>query len=305
MNTFIHHSSQLLVKASLFIAFCWTCGPVQAQTVEQVFKAVASDREERAEFGYDVSVSGDYALVGSPKNESGGGAYLFKRTNGNWAFYQKLVSSDLAPSDWFGYSVCISGEYALVGAQVKSGGGAAYIFRLEGDGVWRQQQKLAPSGRSYFGTSVSLSGNYALIGDRLNSYDASGGNQKVDAGSAYIYKLTDDTWTFQQKLVASDRATFDNFGTCVSLKGEYALIGAYRKAGGGAAYIFKRNGDTWAQHQKLLSSDLANDDNFGISVSLNDDCAFVGAPSEDEDASGSNTRSSAGSVYVFGLNSGT
>ena len=305
MNTFIHHGSQLLVKTGLFIAFCWACGPVQAQTVEQAFKAVASDREERAEFGYDVSVSGDYALVGSPKNESGGGAYLFKRTNGNWAFYQKLVSSDLAPGDSFGNSVCISGEYALVGAQGKSGGGAAYIFRLEGDGVWRQQQKLAPSDRSYFGTSVSLSGDYALIGDRLNLYDASGGNQKGDAGSAYIYKLTDDTWTFQQKLVASDRANFDNFGTCVSLKGEYALIGAYGKAGGGAAYIFKRNGDTWAQHQKLLSSDLANNDNFGISVSLNDDYAFVGAPSEDEDASGANTRSSAGSVYVFGLNSGT
>ena len=75
--------------------------------------------------------------------------------------------------------------------------------------------------------------------------------------------------TQQQKLSASDGATNDRFGRFVSLYKDYALIGAYKDdSDRGSAYIFKRNGSTWTQQQKLTASNGASDDEFGISVSL-------------------------------------
>jgi hypothetical protein len=46
----------------------------------------------------------------------------------------------------------------------------------------------------------------------------------------------------------------------------------------------------WSEQQKLLAGDGANNDNFGWSVSLNDDTALVGAPGES---------ASKGSAYVY------
>ena len=86
----------------------------------------------------------------------------------------KLLNSDGGASDYFGYSVAISGTTALVGA---SGGvvdgtntGSAYIFELQENGVWLETQKLfAWDGAAYdfFGYSVAISGTTALIGALL------------------------------------------------------------------------------------------------------------------------------------------
>ena len=55
----------------------------------------------------------------------------------------------------------------------------------------------------------------------------------------------------------------------------------------GSAYIFKRNGSTWTQQQKLTASDGANEDYFGISVSLYGDYALIGAYGDDDNGSAS------------------
>ena len=104
------------------------------------------------------------------------------------------------------------------------------------------------------------------------------------------------------KLLASDPATADYFGTSVSLSsdGNTALIGAYNKtvtaSGQGAAYVFTRSGSTWAQQAKLLASDPAAYDSFGYSVSLSSDgsTALIGAYSKAGTAG-----SYRGAAYVF------
>ena len=236
-----------------------------------------------------------------------------------WNEAIKTVASDRAASDVFGYSVSISGSYAIVGAYQEdedaSGAnyqldaGSAYIFERDGLGNWTQAQKLTASDRAafdYFGHSVSISGDYAIVGAYGESEDASGANFQNAAGSAYIFERDGlGNWTQAQKLTASDRASGDYFGHSVSISGDYAIVGAYREdedASGantqsqaGSAYIFERDGlGNWTQAQKLTASDRAAEDYFGWSVSISGSYAIVGAWQESEDASGANYQNDAG-----------
>jgi len=122
-------------------------------------------------------------------------------------------------------------------------------------------------------------------------------------------------WNQIIKAVASDRAASDYFGYSVSISGDYAIVGAYYEdedtsgantlTNAGSAYIFMRSGTSWSQQQKIVASDRAVGDYFGYSVSISGDYAVVGAYGEDEDTSGANTKSYAGSAYIFASSSAT
>ena len=300
-------------------------------TWEEVQKITASDRAAGDLFGVSVAVSGDYAVVGAvceSEDVSGGNtlnwagsAYIFYNTGSTWEEVQKIVASDRAVDDWFGYSVAVSGDYILVGVLYEdedaSGGntmsnaGSAYIFYND-TGTWEEVQKITASDRAvddWFGVSVSVSGDYAVVGACHESEDASGGNTINWAGSAYIFYNNSGTWEQLQKIVASDRAAEDFFGSSVAVSGDFAVVGAVYEnedaSGGntmsdaGSAYIFYNIGSTWDEVQKITASDRAVDDWFGYSVAVSGEYAVVAAPKEDEDASGGNFLDGAGSVYIF------
>ena len=109
-------------------------------------------------------------------------------------------------------------------------------------------------------------------------------------------KLNAQNWNGIIKAVASDRAIGHRFGQAVAVNGNYAVIGA---SATNAAYIFKRTGANWAQEAKIVPSDAATGDNFGFSVAIYGDYVVVGAYAEDEDATGMNTLTTAGSAYIF------
>lgn len=300
-----------------------------------MLKVVAFDRAIEDNFGWSVSISGNYAIVGTyaEDEDAGGGntldyagsAYIYERDYlGNWNQVQKIVNSDRAIADCFGFSVCISGSYCIVGAPYEdedvSGSntldeaGSAYIFERDGAGNWNQVQKIVASDREEhdnFGDVICISGNYVVVGAFPEDEDALGGNTLDMAGSAYVFERDENgIWQQVQKLVASDRATNDRFGCSVSVSDNYIVIGAYwededvqgsnTKNTAGSAYIFERddNGD-WNEVQKIVASDRNINDYFGYSVSISGDHIVVGAYLEDEDASGGNTLSNAGSAYIF------
>ncbi|MCH7887296.1 MAG: FG-GAP repeat protein, partial [Candidatus Marinimicrobia bacterium] len=99
------------------------------------------------------------------------------------------------------------------------------------------------------------------------------------------------------KITASDGAENDHFGESASISGDYAVVGARfdddNGLSSGSAYVFKRSGTSWAQEAKLLPSDGAVEDRFGVSVSISGDYAVVGAKFDDDNGSKS------GSAYVF------
>jgi len=270
-------------------------------TWTQQAKLLASDGIYLDYFGCSVSLSGDTALVGArghDDNGNGSGSgYLFVRSGASWTQETKLLAGDGAAGDGFGTSVSLSGDTALVGAggddDNGTNSGSAYVFARSGTS-WTQEAKLLPSDGAAsddFGDSVSLSGDMALVG--AHDDDDNGSN----SGSAYVFARSGTSWTQEAKLVAGDGATEDYFGVSVSLAGDTALVGARwdddNGSASGSAYVFVRNGTIWTQEAKLLASDGAADDYFGVSVFLSGDMALVGARGDDDNGTDS------GSAYVF------
>jgi cyclophilin family peptidyl-prolyl cis-trans isomerase len=261
-------------------------------------KVTASDAGAGDWFGFAVAVDANFAIIAAPKDNSNtGSAYIFKYNNGNWTQQAKLTASDGAAGDYFGGSVSISANHAIVSAPGDNGyTGSAYIFEYN-DGNWTQQAKLTASdcdAGDWFGQSVSISGDCAIVGAWLND------TTKTNAGAAYIfYRHQGGTnhWGQQARLSPSDATLQDRFGRSVSINGEYAIIGAIGDEPygdySGSAYIFRYNGSAWTQQAKLTASDGASLDNFGYSVAIDGYYAIVGAYKNDDNGTDS------GSAYIF------
>jgi hypothetical protein len=308
-------------------------------------KIIASDRTAADWFGYSVAMNGNTLVVGATReahNALGGAAvfeagsvYVFSKDEGgadNWGQTKKIVASDRAVSDFFGWSVSVSGSDIISGAYLEdeddaglntlNAAGAAYIFNSNQGGTanWGQVIKLVPKsllGNLYYGGSVSIDGDYAVVGAYGEDKDAAGLNSRLNAGAVYVLKKQAGVWTEVKKLVASDRAVDDYFGINVAISGNTIIVGAYLEdedaAGGstvlnaGSAYVFSKDAggvDNWGQVKKLVASDRAANDRFGIRVSISGSNIVVGATAEDEDASGTNTLSGAGAAYVFNKDAG-
>lgn len=273
-------------------------------------KLTASDGASNDEFGYTVAVDGDTAVIGTYGwdffDPPAGSAYVFTRDSaGVWTEQQKLTASDGEGGDFFGYSVAVSVDTAVIGAFGDSdidnrlySFGSVYVFTRDSAGVWSMQQKLTASdGKSGdgFGRSVAADGDTILIaawGD-----DASG--TVIDSGAVYVFTRDGvGVWIEQQKLTASVSASYYWFGKSVAMSGDTAVIGAHRDDdngySSGASYVFTRDSaGVWTERQKLTASDAEEGDNFGLSVAVDGDSVVVGAYGDNDNDSDS------GSAYVF------
>jgi hypothetical protein len=223
-------------------------------TWTQQAKLIASDGVTEERFGIELALEGDTALIGSETSDNGaysGSVYVFTRTGTTWTQHQKLLASDGAALDWFGFYISLSGDTALFSAaQDDDNGdnsGSAYVFTRIGTN-WSQQAKLIASdgaaGDRFSEYAVSLDGDTALIGA---AYDDDNG---ANSGSAYVFTRTGTTWTQQQKVTASDGAANDLFGVSVCLSGGTALITACQDDDNGnesgSAYIFTKSDLTFS-----------------------------------------------------------
>jgi hypothetical protein len=275
-------------------------GPNTWDTGTKITSTDGSEVNDR--FGYRVAISDDYAIAGAPLKDGGqGAAYIFHRTGPNtWDTGTKITAADKADGDNFGYSVAISGDYAIVGAYHEDGAGsnrgAAYIFHRTDTNTWDAGTKITatdPENLDYFGYSVAISGDYAIAG--AHQEDGAGS----DRGAAYIFHRTDtNTWDTGIKIKATDAADDDAFGCSVSIYGDYALVGArYNDGSGdirGAAYKFQRTGtNTWNKGIKVISPSPKDQAFFGESVSISQTYAIIGAYYNDGIVAGS------GAAYIY------
>jgi len=280
-------------------AYIFKRDDIDATKWTQEAKLIASDTDALDQFGFSVSIYGDYAIIGAAFSTHfwplSGAAYIFKRDGSIWKEQKKLIPDDSFVADFFGISVSIFGSRAIVGAAGKDSGiGAAYIFARNGD-IWGQEAKLAvPNGTKddFLGWSVSMSNTYAIVGADLDD------DNGEDSGSAHIFKRFATTWSHQAKLTASDGTALDDFGRSVSLSGDYAIVGAagpFKNGAKGSAYLFKRNEETWIELTKITASDGAANDQFGFSASIAGDYAIIGANQDDDHGEDS------GSAYIYNL----
>ena len=212
----------------------------------QAAKLTASTSLQLAYLGYSLAVDGDTVLVGAYGDDTvfgelgSGSAYVFDKPPGGWTDGNetaKLTASDRQPSGYFGFSVALDGDTAVIGAsqhsdpEIGAGSGAAYVFARE-SGVWGEKARLTHSDAAAgdnFGVSVAVEDGTVVVGSWQD--DDNGRN----SGSAYVFEKPDLGWasTFETlKLTAPNGAANDRFGWSVAVdlddqRGDLALVGAY------------------------------------------------------------------------------
>ena len=164
---------------------------------EQKTELFGDDIEVGDKFGYSVAIEDDTIIVGAPRHDDSetdsGAAYVFRRDAGTWIQDPNFTGSGLFEKAYFGHSVALSGNTAVVGAyrndlDVDSNllvdAGSAYVFRFDGS-IWPEEEKLIPAdavGGEEFGWAVAISGDTVVVGAHKD------GNF---AGSAYVFTLHD------------------------------------------------------------------------------------------------------------------
>jgi len=287
---------------------CMTVGGANLQAacdLGKILPGTPTSSETFGAGGNSLAMGAAVALVGESgangKASSSGAAYVSRLTGGTWSQEAKLVGSDSASYDDFGYAVDIDGDVAVVGAKKHNRyKGAVYVFVYDlAAGQWREHQKLSPAADDgdSFGFSVAVSGDL-IVGGAPGDDDV-GSNY---GGAAYVYRRNAHTglWEFEKKLLASDGGNVDWSGWDVDVSGDCIAVGAPRKNSmRGAVYVYRHNGLTWTQEQKLIASDGAANDFFGENVSLNGQILVGSAKADDDKGDAS------GSVYVFRYNTVT
>jgi len=269
----------------------------------------ASNAEDSGHFGESVALSGDgtTALIGAymataGASSSAGQAYIFQNTGGSWSQRQILNASDMVSSAYFGHSVALSGNTAVIGAyQARAGttdsAGQAYVFTNTG-GTWSQSAILKasdPAGYSWFGYTVALSedGGTAFIGAPWAT------GSKNYAGKAYVFTNAGGTWSQSAVLSTPEVTDCDYFGSSLAVSGNIAVIGNVGDtlpSTAGRAYIFQYDGESWYRTQVLNASDATGYDGFGWSAALHGTTALVGAA-----WATSGTTADAGQAYFFSV----
>jgi hypothetical protein len=261
-----------------------------------------------------------------------------------------LKASNTEASDTFGSSVAIAGDTIVVGAPNEDSAatgvngdqadnralsaGAAYVF-VRSNGFWSQQAYLKASNTGTpdgFGSSVAIAGDTIVVGAPIEASAATGvngdqaDNSVPGAGAAYVFVRSNNSWSQQAYLKASNTDAPDLFGTSVAIAGDTIVVGADGEASAatgvngdqadnsapqaGAAYVFVRSGSTWSQQAYLKASNTGAPDAFGTSVAIAGDTIVVGAPIE-ANSTGMNGNQSdnsalgAGAAYVFVRSNGS
>jgi hypothetical protein len=170
-------------------------------TWTQQAKLTASDGAAVDSFGYSVALAGDTVLIGARfddddvKGVDSGSVYVFTRSGSKWSQQAKLTA-DGGAGDWFGYTVALSGDTAIIGAHSNDGAngvdsGSAYVFTRSGT-AWSQKSKLtAADGKAgdQFGGKLAVPGDTVVVGARLVDDVVFG----VDSGAVYIFTGLLDT----------------------------------------------------------------------------------------------------------------
>ena len=152
------------------------------------------DRTANQNFGEDVNLQGNYAIVGANGDEGSMGAvYVFLRNGENWTQQSKLVANDRQAGAQFGQHVRFSGDRILIGAvwddlDVGEDAGSIYLFERDGND-WIQVEKIVANDRAAYdgnACSISFTGNIAVSGAAFD--DNENGN---DAGCVYLFTIDD------------------------------------------------------------------------------------------------------------------
>jgi len=247
-------------------------------------------------FGFDIAVDGAFALFGAYDDDTdandSGSVYVFERDgSGVWTESQKISNPNPEAFSYFGGSIALSGDWALVGATQDPDGastGVVYAYERGSGGTWSLSQTIvAPDQEDYDGFgAVAIEGDTALIG---KSGDSTLGSS---AGRVYVY-VRDGTGTWQNTddFAAADTEATDYFGSDIAMKDGTAIVyssgaGDFALGLSSAVYVFEEQTDgTWSEVAKINQPyDPTGFNRFASDWSIGDGVIAIGATDASNDS---------------------
>ena len=285
--------------------------------------AVGAAREDSSSTGVNGAQDDNTAT-------DSGAVYLFRRIGGAWSQQAYIKASNTWAGAQFGGSVDLSADGNTLAV------GGTYIFRFStGSNTWSQQAYI----QSFGSVDLSADGNTLAVGSNFEDGSSTGVNgvqntSSTDSGAVYLFRFnkTSNSWTQQAYIKASNTGADDNFGRSFNSKerangksislssdGNTLAVGANGEDGSstgvngaqgdntatdsGAVYLFRfsTGSSTWFQQAYIKASNTGANDEFGWSVSLNDDGNTLAVGAWGEDGI-DNFRDRSGAVYLFRFN---
>ncbi len=264
-------------------------------------------------YGYSVSLSSDGSIlaVGARHNDANGNnsgkIIIYENQAGTWTQIHDLYGT--SNNEQFGVSVSLSADGTIfaIGSPFNdntngAGAGKVKIYKKITYGALLLGQIFGEAAGDEFGRSVSLSadGNTLAVGSTYNDGSA------TDAGNARIFHYDGTNW-LQIGNNINGEAAGDIFGYSVSLSADASTIAvgaAHNDDAGndaGSVRIYENQSGNWVQIGDDIDGEEALD-NFGISVSLNNDGSIVAIGAYKNDNEGG---AAAGSVKIFENQEGT
>jgi len=306
--------------------------------------AVGADEESSRSTG----INGDEANNGW---SNAGAVYVFSSNGASWQqqAYVKASNTLTAGANFFGEAVSLSddGNMLAVGASGDSSAaigingdesdtsasfsGAAFVFTRTGT-TWSQQAYIKASNteaQDNFGAQITLSGDGSTLAVSADLEDSASigidgeqsNNSATSSGAVYTYRRTNNQWSQEAYIKASNTGIADYFATAISLNydGNLLAVGSINEdsnslgIGGdeqsntssntGAVYVYERTDGSWSQLAYVKSNNTGANDWFGVAVSLSDDGDTLAVGAQLEDGAGislgDNEAGSAGAAYLY------
>ena len=185
-----------------------------------------------------------------------------------------LVPSTPVASQAFGNAIAVDGDEVFVGeATYEMRSGVVYVFGRDPSGNWIQTQRIEPSSAEpgdRFGIGLAKYENTLLV---------SATRADEGAGAVYVYQAQGGTWIESGRLETTDRSPADSLGTGLAMNNDWIMVGTIAQDDRtGAAYAFRREGESWVQHSKIRPADIDEGDTFGSRIALQGNQMLISAP---------------------------
>ena len=264
-------------------------------------------QDENDYFGCSVSVWRNRLVVGAFSRDdlgsSAGAVFSFSKDpwTGKWKKDQTLYGSLTSANDQFGYSVALSNERLVVGANLEDpdgnvNAGAVFSFNCEHVHFYSSlsssisskssssSSRSSSSISSYSSSSSSRSSSSKSSSSSSKSSSSKSSSKSSSSSELPTYLSMDEVVEISGSLTNQSFSN-DAFGFSVADDGENIFVGAPGQdfsgaVDSGAAYVFSGSEGSWTETQALSSPNSEFEGGFGSVVKADDGWLLIGACSE-------------------------
>ncbi len=274
MSPFPITTSVILVTSALALLT-----PLGSSQCEQHLRSSDADSGDR--FGGALALDGNTLVVGAWGDDlSGfelcGAAYFFEYGASGWVEVARFTPPDPTYDMYFGESVAIQGDLALVGAPnrrhpgpSKQFAGSVFVYRRSASG-WSLVEELRASDAAAwnrFGAHVDFDGERAIVSTFID---------EPAPVKVYIFDRAGDGLS-ETAILSVDLPNDDHVQ--VQISGTTAFLGAPWDTGtSGKVLVFEETGGAWSLAATLLPNVPVPIGLFGRALALEGDRALIGEP---------------------------